>query len=83
LELSSLSADLTPPAAPTADSRTVNPETWELFSLLRANEFFSLPGLEINNHIELKDLINDFITYQLERDIKADKLLGLGRDAMI
>jgi hypothetical protein len=42
-----------------------------------------LPGLEINNHIELKDLINDFITYQLERDIKADKLLGLGRDAMI
>jgi DNA repair protein RecO len=58
--------------SPSADSRSVSLETWSAFQSLSNNREFT--GLPIHTS-QLQELVNEFITYQLERELKAEKFL--------
>jgi DNA repair protein RecO (recombination protein O) len=57
-----------------SDSRAVSPAAWRSFNALH-----SIPFVEIGNEpidiSQLHELVNEFISYQLEREIKAEKFL--------
>lgn len=60
-----------------ADSFSVKEKTWLLFQQLKTCDFNSLPEPNSSGPVqhELSMLVSDFISYQLEREIKSEKYL--------
>ncbi len=59
---------------PASDSRPVSPATWQVFNLLRSISFAAIRNQPTEIE-QLHNLVNDFISYQLEREIKSEKFL--------
>jgi DNA repair protein RecO len=57
-----------------ADTRAVTPNDWQAFNQLKQTSFVDLANLSLPPH-HLNELINEFIEYQLEREIKAERFL--------
>jgi DNA repair protein RecO (recombination protein O) len=57
-----------------SDSRPITSSVWQAFLFLRKTPFSDLVQIQESNP-ELAELINDFLTYQLEREIKANRFL--------
>lgn len=58
-----------------SDARSVSAATWQTFLDLQTKNFSELHTLSADP-TQLQDLVNQFISWQLERDIKADKFLN-------
>lgn len=59
---------------PSSDSRPVTAATWQTFLDLQTRQFDQLTGSEPGID-QLQDLVNQFVSWQLEREIKSDKFL--------
>jgi DNA repair protein RecO (recombination protein O) len=60
------------PAA--SDSHQVAPATWQAFNTLKSISFAAIRNQTLKTS-QLQDLVNSFISYQLERELKAEKFL--------
>ena len=59
---------------PASDSRSVNPTTWQAFNTLKSISFAAIRNQTLET-TQLQDLVNSFISYQLEREIKSERFL--------
>ncbi len=58
-----------------SDSRAVDPATWQAFNTLGSISFAAIRNQTIEI-TQLQDLVNSFISYQLEREIKSERFLS-------
>jgi DNA repair protein RecO len=60
---------------PASDSRPASPATWQLFWQLQQAPFADLDSIQDDTG-QLRELVNEFISWQLEREIKAERFLS-------
>lgn len=58
-----------------SDSSAVSQPTWQAFNTLRSISFAAIRNQLVDTS-QLQNLVNDFISYQLEREIKSDRFLA-------